>query len=138
MMMMVMMMMMMMMIFLPPPVFSTKIAHISAPSLGAIVMGIGIRALGLVAEKNLLKLLFTNKHVSLQVVHNHSGNAWVQASIDPQRRAASFPRTVAQHDGAVHPAPSHCVRVHGTALQTGARQYIARAAARHGAHGHSA
>ena len=46
-------------------------------------MGISRRFLKLVAEKNLLKLVLTNRQTTLQVVHNRSGNVFLQA-----RRAA--------------------------------------------------
>jgi hypothetical protein len=60
-------------------------------------MGITRRALGVVAEKNLLKLVLTNKHTSLQVVNNRSGDTFLQARhgasggarAQARRRAAS-------------------------------------------------
>ena len=43
-------------------------------------MGVTRRAVGLVAEKNLLKLVLTNRHTAVQVVNNRSGDTFLQAS----------------------------------------------------------
>jgi hypothetical protein len=76
-------------------------------------MGITRRALGVVAEKNLLKLVLTNKHTSLQVVNNKSGDTFLQA----RRGASGGPRALPRRlRPDAQPLPECCHGRHAVAM----------------------